>query len=102
MVRLLCARRQTISSPAKDTTGRQRRRGDNGNVSLRFVVCIGHHQMEGGSGMQCYVCAKAGKQTEAVGVCIVCGMGLCMDHALRELSLIHISEPTRLGMISYA
>ena len=35
--------------------------------------------------MQCYVCAKAGKQTEAVGICIVCGMGLCMD-----LSLIHI------------
>jgi hypothetical protein len=34
--------------------------------------------------MQCYVCAKAGKQTEAVGICIVCGMGLCMDHALRE------------------
>ena len=34
--------------------------------------------------MQCYVCAKAGKQTEAVGMCIVCGMGLCMDHALRE------------------
>ncbi|MEI6451058.1 MAG: DUF2180 family protein, partial [Actinomycetes bacterium] len=25
--------------------------------------------------MQCYVCAKAGKQTEAVGICIVCGMG---------------------------
>lgn len=34
--------------------------------------------------MECYVCAKAGNKTEAVGVCIVCGMGLCMDHALRE------------------
>jgi hypothetical protein len=34
--------------------------------------------------MQCYVCAEAGKQTEAVGICIVCGMGLCMDHVLRE------------------
>lgn len=34
--------------------------------------------------MECYVCAKAGKKTEAVGICIVCGMGLCMEHALRE------------------
>lgn len=34
--------------------------------------------------MQCYVCAKAGKQTEAVGICIVCGMGLCMEHVIRD------------------
>ncbi|HOU28099.1 MAG TPA: DUF2180 family protein [Thermoleophilia bacterium] len=34
--------------------------------------------------MECYVCARAGKKTAAVGVCIVCGMGLCMEHALRE------------------
>lgn len=34
--------------------------------------------------MQCYVCARAGKQTEAVGICIVCGMGLCMEHVIRE------------------
>ena len=34
--------------------------------------------------MECYVCAKQGKHTEAVGICIVCGMGLCMEHALRE------------------
>jgi hypothetical protein len=34
--------------------------------------------------MQCHMCAKAGKQTEAVGICIVCSMGLRMDHALRE------------------
>lgn len=34
--------------------------------------------------MQCYVCAKMGKQTEAVGMCIVCGMGLCMEHAIRD------------------
>lgn len=36
------------------------------------------------AGMKCYVCAKAGKDTEAVGICIVCGMGLCMEHAIRE------------------
>jgi hypothetical protein len=34
--------------------------------------------------MKCYVCAKMGKDTDAVGVCIVCGMGLCMDHVIRE------------------
>lgn len=34
--------------------------------------------------MQCYVCAQQGKHTEAVGVCIVCGMGLCMEHAIRD------------------
>jgi hypothetical protein len=34
--------------------------------------------------MKCYICAKAGKETDAVGICIVCGMGLCMDHAIRE------------------
>jgi len=30
------------------------------------------------------MCAKASKQTEAVGICIVCGMGLCMEHAIRD------------------
>ena len=31
--------------------------------------------------MKCYTCAKEGKTTEAVAVCAVCGMALCMDHA---------------------
>ena len=34
--------------------------------------------------MKCYVCAKQGNDTDAVGICIVCGMGLCMEHAIRE------------------
>ena len=34
--------------------------------------------------MKCYICAKEGKNTDAAGVCIVCGMGLCMDHIIRE------------------
>lgn len=34
--------------------------------------------------MKCYVCAMARKDTDAVGMCIICGMGLCMEHALRE------------------
>ncbi|GAB4312592.1 MAG: DUF2180 family protein [Methanobacteriaceae archaeon] len=34
--------------------------------------------------MKCYICAQEGKDSEAVAICIVCGMGLCMDHAIRE------------------
>ena len=34
--------------------------------------------------MKCYICAKEGKNTDAVGICIACGMGLCMDHIIRE------------------
>ena len=30
--------------------------------------------------MNCYLEAKAGTEKEAVAVCAVCGMGLCMDH----------------------
>ncbi len=30
--------------------------------------------------MKCYKCANAGKENEAAGMCVVCGMGLCMDH----------------------
>ena len=34
--------------------------------------------------MKCYVCAKEGKDTEAIAICIVCGMGLCEDHIVHE------------------
>ncbi|MCX9083660.1 MAG: DUF2180 family protein [Candidatus Methanoperedens sp.] len=34
--------------------------------------------------MKCYVCAKMGKDTDAVAACIVCGMGVCMEHANYE------------------
>jgi hypothetical protein len=34
--------------------------------------------------MKCYVCAEEGGDSEAVGICIVCGMGVCMEHAIRE------------------
>ncbi|HIH44721.1 MAG TPA: DUF2180 family protein [Candidatus Methanoperedenaceae archaeon] len=34
--------------------------------------------------MKCYMCAKMGKDTDAVAICIVCGMGLCKDHSIRE------------------
>jgi len=33
--------------------------------------------------LKCYQCAKEGVEEEAVAVCIMCGMGLCMEHAIR-------------------
>jgi hypothetical protein len=34
--------------------------------------------------MKCYECAKIGKTTDAVGICIVCGYGVCNEHLKRE------------------
>lgn len=34
--------------------------------------------------MKCYMCAQQGKDSDAIGVCIVCGMGVCREHMLRE------------------
>ena len=34
--------------------------------------------------MKCYICALEGKDTEAVAVCQVCGMGVCFEHLVRE------------------
>jgi hypothetical protein len=34
--------------------------------------------------MKCYMCDLEGGDSEAVAICIVCGMGLCLEHALRE------------------
>ena len=34
--------------------------------------------------VKCYECAKQGKDVDAVATCVICGMGLCMDHAIRE------------------
>lgn len=30
--------------------------------------------------LKCYDCLEKSKDIEAVGVCIVCGKGLCMEH----------------------
>ena len=39
--------------------------------------------------MKCYVCAKSDKTSEAVAVCAVCGMALCMDHVIeKEVPLV--------------
>ncbi len=34
--------------------------------------------------MICYPCKQQGSIHEAVAACIICGMGICMDHAIRE------------------
>jgi len=34
--------------------------------------------------MKCYICKEQGMDTDAVAICIVCGMGVCMDHLVRE------------------
>ena len=36
--------------------------------------------------MKCYMCALEGKDTDALAICIVCGMGICKDHLIREES----------------
>lgn len=34
--------------------------------------------------MKCYICAEQGRDSEAVAICIVCGMGLCTEHLVRK------------------
>jgi hypothetical protein len=34
--------------------------------------------------MKCYICAKEGKDSDAVAVCVSCGMGTCMTHTIRK------------------
>lgn len=34
--------------------------------------------------MKCYICSKEGKNTDAIAICIVCGMGLCEEHIVHE------------------
>jgi len=33
--------------------------------------------------LKCYLCAENDVKNEAVSVCIMCGMGLCIEHARR-------------------
>lgn len=34
--------------------------------------------------MKCYQCALEGVDEDAVAICVICGMGLCKKHAIRE------------------
>lgn len=50
--------------------------------------------------VSCYVHAKAGESKDAVAVCKVCGMGLCLDHAVeRDVPLQKLQS---VGMAGYA
>jgi hypothetical protein len=42
--------------------------------------------------MKCYVCAKQGKDSDAIAICIVCGMGICMEHAIHEEHDVLVEE----------
>jgi hypothetical protein len=42
--------------------------------------------------MLCYKCAREGKETNAVGICVVCGMGLCREH-------VNVAEVTFTEMV---
>jgi hypothetical protein len=33
--------------------------------------------------LKCYQCAESGTVEESVSICIMCGKGLCMEHAKR-------------------
>ncbi|MCC6443072.1 MAG: DUF2180 family protein [Armatimonadetes bacterium] len=48
--------------------------------------------------MKCYQCALEGYQTDAVAICIVCGMAVCMDHLIREELPVSETFMTGLGI----
>jgi hypothetical protein len=33
--------------------------------------------------VQCYVCSQTGSKSEAIAICIVCGMAVCKEHLIR-------------------
>jgi len=46
--------------------------------------------------VKCYICDQEGKKTEAIAVCIVCGVAVCGDHQIREH--IAVTETFKWGM----
>ena len=47
--------------------------------------------------LKCYICAKMGNDVDAVAACIVCGMGVCMEHSIYEETLVWKGDyPVRL------
>ena len=54
-----------------------------GKKSISVVL-----EEDGRGTMKCYVCAKQGVDEQAVAICIVCGMGLCLGHAFKEELLV--------------
>ncbi len=46
--------------------------------------------------MKCYICDQAGKETDAIAICIVCGIAVCKEHSVREQ--IPVTETYKWGM----
>ncbi len=50
--------------------------------------------------LKCYECAESGSAEEAVSICIMCGMGLCMEHAKRiDLPIWEGNYPAPVKML---
>ncbi len=46
--------------------------------------------------MKCYICNKEGKETDAIAICIDCGIAVCKDHQVREQ--IPVTETYKWGL----
>ena len=46
--------------------------------------------------MKCYICDQEGKETDAIAICIVCGIAVCKEHSVREQ--IPVTETYKWGM----
>jgi hypothetical protein len=46
--------------------------------------------------VKCYICNKEGKETDAIAICIVCGIAVCKDHQVREQ--IPVTETYKWGL----
>ena len=46
--------------------------------------------------MKCYICDQEGKETDAIAICIVCGIAVCKEHSVREQ--IPVTETYKWGL----
>ena len=51
--------------------------------------------------MKCYICNKEGKETDAIAICIVCGIAVCKEHQIREMIPVTETYKWGLGKKSY-
>ncbi len=46
--------------------------------------------------MKCYICNNEGKETDAIAICIVCGIAVCKEHQIREQ--VPVKETYKWGL----
>jgi hypothetical protein len=46
--------------------------------------------------LKCYICDQEGKETDAIAICIVCGIAVCRKHQIREQ--IPVTETYKWGL----